>query len=54
MADDKAKDVEKKVKEELKKEADKVKTDPDALAKIRKRTGAGREGNGGGKKRGKK
>lgn len=44
--DNKAKDVEKKVREELKKEAEKVKPKDDGLAKIRKRTGTGKEGNG--------
>jgi hypothetical protein len=39
-------EVEKKVRKELRKEADKVKTDPNALAKIRQRIKAGERGNG--------
>jgi hypothetical protein len=52
---DKDKDAEKKIKDAIKKEGNKVEPkDKDALAKIRQRTGAGKEGNGRGSGRGKK
>jgi hypothetical protein len=53
MADDKDKAKDKEIKDAIKREGDKVEPkDKDALAKIRDRTGAGKEGNGG--KKGKK
>lgn len=53
MAEDKNKDKDAQIKKEIKKEGDKAEPkDKDALAKIRRRTGAGKEGNGGRKGRG--
>lgn len=48
--DDKAAEAEAELRRELAKEAAKVKPDPGALAKIRKRSGGSRRGNGKSKK----